>query len=137
MFRGSTVDQLICRDCGFTRSSIQHFYNLSVEVKNKASLDQSLTKMLEEQEISDYKCEGCEKRGGVYKRSMIGETPNVLFVHLQRIVFSFDTYNNEKINSKFEFPNTLDLKPFSYSGKISETDDEQLKPLLEASDSSY
>ena len=72
--------------------------------------------MLEPQEISDFLCEGCQKKVDISSRSIIGETPNVLLVHLQRIVFSFETFSNEKINSKFEFPTTLDLRPYSYKG---------------------
>lgn len=45
---------------------------------------------------------------------MITETPNILIVHLQRICFNFDTFQNDKINSFCEFPNVLDLKPYSF-----------------------
>ena len=38
----------------------------------------------------------------------------MLIVHLQRIIFNFDTFQNDKINSYFDFPNILDLKDFSY-----------------------
>lgn len=47
---------------------------------------------------------------------MIGKPPNVLFVHLQRIVFSFDTFLNEKINTKLEFPQILNLRPYTVKG---------------------
>lgn len=40
----------------------------------------------------------------------------MLFVHLQRIVFSFDTFANEKINTKLEFPQILNLKPYTIKG---------------------
>jgi len=33
---------------------------------------------------------------------------------LQRIIFNFDTFRNDKINSYFEFPYHLDLKPYSF-----------------------
>jgi ubiquitin carboxyl-terminal hydrolase 34 len=42
------------------------------------------------------------------------ETPNVLIVHLQRLLFDFDTFRNEKMNQHFEFPSILDLKDYSY-----------------------
>lgn len=45
---------------------------------------------------------------------MISQAPNVLIVHLQRIIFNFDTFRNDKINSFFEFPQQLDLKPYSF-----------------------
>lgn len=45
---------------------------------------------------------------------MLSAAPNVLIVHLQRIIFNFDTFRNDKINSYFEFPYHLDLKPYSF-----------------------
>ena len=37
-------------------------------------------------------------------------------MHLQRIVFNLDTLLNEKISSKLEFPQTLNLEPFTREG---------------------
>lgn len=37
-----------------------------------------------------------------------------MIVHLQRIIFNFETFRNDKINSFFEFPFQLDLKPYSF-----------------------
>jgi ubiquitin carboxyl-terminal hydrolase 34 len=113
LFRGTSINQQTCKSCGFTSFSNEHFYNLSVEVKNKTSLQQSLFKMLEFSEINDYKCSNCLQTVDLLKRSVIGETPNVLFVHLQRILLNYDTFESEKINSKFDFPTILDLRPYS------------------------
>lgn len=38
----------------------------------------------------------------------------MLIVHLQRIIFNFNTFRNDKINSYFEFPSHLDLSPYSF-----------------------
>ena len=59
--------------------------------------------------ISDYQCDGCKKKVEIKKRTLITETPNVLIVHLQRIIFDFDTFQNEKMNQLFDFPMLLDL----------------------------
>ena len=69
--------------------------------------------------INEYKCDGCKKTVDVSKRTLITETPNVLIVHLQRIVFNFDTFRNDKVNQFFEFPEVLNLKPYSYHDVIS------------------
>lgn len=37
-------------------------------------------------------CEGCNKRVNITKRGLLGEMPNVLIIHLKRIVFSFETF---------------------------------------------
>jgi ubiquitin carboxyl-terminal hydrolase 34 len=80
----------------------------------------------------------------VFKRNLIAETPNVLIVHLQRIVFNFDTFQNDKINSRFEFPNILNLKDFSFrevmksEGRPNEIMySEEMKHLMDISDEEY
>ena len=77
-------------------------------------MKESLQKMVEGEIINDYECSGCKKKVDITKRTLISQTPNVLIVHLQRIVFDFDTFQNEKINDQFEFPQNLDLRPYSY-----------------------
>lgn len=61
----------------------------------------------------------------------------MLILHLKRFVFSFDTYQNEKINSKFEFPKILDLKKYSVKGSMEESNDEEIKKLMEVDDDEF
>lgn len=83
-------------------------------MKDIDSVENSLKKMIEGEVISDFRCEGCNKKVDITKRNMITETPNVLIIHLQRLLFDFDTCMNEKMNQHFEFPTHLNLKPYSY-----------------------
>ena len=52
--------------------------------------------------------------------------PNVLIVHLKRIVFCFDTLQNDKVNSRFDFPNILDLKDYSFKNVMKDTLNENM-----------
>jgi ubiquitin C-terminal hydrolase len=70
--------------------------------------------------------------------------PNVLILHLQRIVFNFDTFQNEKINSRFEFPAILKLKDYSYKEVMTSENRaediiycEDMKHLMKISDEEY
>ena len=110
VFAGNQCSQLICGSCGRVRNHLELFYNLSLQVKGSSGIYDSLGGLVKGQTIEDYLCEGCNKRVNVVKRSLLADMPNVLVVHLQRIVFSFDTLANDKVNSRFEFPNVLDLK---------------------------
>ena len=85
---------MICKECGNTKNRVESYYNLQCEVKNQATLYESLNKFIELSEIQDYMCESCNKKVDLTKRTMVGNTPHVLFVHLQRIVYSFDTWTN-------------------------------------------
>lgn len=112
-FGGVNCSQMICLECGFMRNRFEKFFNFSLTVKEKKSVNHSLDSLLEGETISDYNCPGCKKKVDISKRTLITETPNVLIVHLQRITFNFETFQNEKINTRFEFPNILDLTEYS------------------------
>ena len=47
------------------------------------------------------------------KRTCLADLPNILIIHLQRIIFNFDTFVQEKVSSRFEFPRALDLRPYT------------------------
>ncbi len=114
VFGGKTCSQLICPECGKVKNKAEDFYNLSLTVKDIKGMYESLQKLLEGEVISDFRCDGCKKKVDIKKRTLISSTPNVLIVHLQRIIFNFDTFRNDKINTYFEFPYHLDLKPYSF-----------------------
>jgi len=82
-------------------------------VKHKKNIYESLETYIEGDQISEYFCENCEKKVNAVKRVCLQELPNILIVHLQRIVFNFDTYLNDKVNSRFEFPEFLNLEAFT------------------------
>jgi uncharacterized UBP type Zn finger protein len=123
------------------RNNYEDFFNLSVEVKNNKTLYESLEKYVSGDMISDYYCETCEKKVDVIKTNCISALPNVLIVHLQRIIFNFDTYMNQKINSRLQFPRELNLYPYTEEAleKKRKTEEEkekeslskELKPLSE------
>lgn len=113
-FGGKSCSQIVCQGgCGTVRNNIEDFYNLSLEVKNHKNLKESLEKFISEERIEDYKCESCKKNVTLTKRNSIAELPNILIVHLQRILFDYETLQNNKINSKLEFPEQLNLKAFT------------------------
>jgi ubiquitin C-terminal hydrolase len=114
IFGGKTCSQIICKGgCGSVKKNYEDFYNLSLGVKGNKNLSEALIKYITGDTISDYFCDKCKKKVDVVKRTCIHDLPNVLIVHLQRIIFNFDTMMNEKINSKLEFPNELDLEPYT------------------------
>lgn len=114
IFKGQTCSQMVCQECGKIKNRIEDFYNLSLTVKDIKGVYESLQTQIDGEVINDYKCDGCDKKVDVSKRNLITETPNVLIVHLQRITFNMDTFRNDKLNTLFDFPYMLDLKPYSY-----------------------
>jgi ubiquitin C-terminal hydrolase len=114
IFYGQTCSQIICQECGNVKNRLEDYSNLSLTIKNLKSVHDSLTDLIKAETISDFECEKCEKKVDIQKRTLISSTPSVLFVHLQRLVFNFDTFNNDKVNTLCEYPDILDLKPYSF-----------------------
>ena len=96
------------------KNRIEDSFFLSLPIKGINSLQKSLEKTIEGEVISGYTYKG--RSIDAKKRALMVTMPNMLVVHLQRIAFSMETFNNEKINSYCEFPNTLDLREYSYHG---------------------
>lgn len=78
------------------------------------SVHESLQDLIKSEIISDFDCDTCKRKVDIQKRTLIASTPSVLFVHLQRLVFNFDSFRNDKVNTMLEFPDVLDLKPYSF-----------------------
>jgi ubiquitin carboxyl-terminal hydrolase 34 len=117
IFGGRICSQIICKGgCNNIRKNYEDFYDLSVEVKEFRTLSESLNKFVAGENITDYMCEHCNKKVNVLKRTSISELPNVLIIHLQRLVFNYDTLRNDKINSRLEFPKELSMEGYTIEG---------------------
>lgn len=89
---------------------------ISLQVKNKASIQESLEYFVEGEMLEGdnaYFCEQCDKKVNTLKRCTIKRMPNTLMLVLKRLDFDFDTMQREKINDFCEFPDELDMSPFS------------------------
>jgi uncharacterized UBP type Zn finger protein len=113
VFGVQTCQILKCKNCGNTRSNLEDHFFLSFEVKNQSSIFDGLKKMVSPEIISDWKCEACNQKTDLEKKSTIQRCPNTLIIHLQRITFDFDVLRTVKYNDRIEFPNVLNLKDYT------------------------
>ncbi|CAM9938074.1 unnamed protein product, partial [Choristocarpus tenellus] len=49
----------------------------------------------------------------IHKRTVLGSLPETLMVHLNRFQINLDTFQTEKVNTRFEFPTWLNLEPYT------------------------
>mmetsp|Transcript_7871 Transcript_7871/g.15214 ORF Transcript_7871/g.15214 Transcript_7871/m.15214 type:complete len:2832 (+) Transcript_7871:1305-9800(+) len=134
VFGGKTVSQMICKECKNVVERVEDFCNISVDVKNSKTLYESMEKYIAGDTISDYTCDKCQKKVDITKRTCLAELPNYLIVHLQRIVFDFDSFVNMKINSRLEFPRTFNVEPYTKAGLERKERGEEAEPNLEPYD---
>ena len=113
-FNFQTCIQQICPNCHVVKNKIEQSLSLGLPVKNFNSIDESLGQLVYGEEISGYRCDYCGETVDLKKQTMIASTPNVLVIHLERIVYNVESNRNEKVNSYCSFPTNLDLKPYSF-----------------------
>ena len=66
-------------------------------------------------ETVEYKWEGedgSKTELPTVKRASIKDLPPHLIIHLKRFEFDYNTFTQQKLNSRFEFPRDLDMKPY-------------------------
>lgn len=116
LFQGVLANECICIDCPHYSENEEPFLAVSLQVKNKASVQDSLKFYVEGDLLEGdnaYYCEKCEKKVNTLKRCCIKRMPNTLFLVLKRFEFDFDTMLKVKVNDYCEFPTELDMSPFS------------------------
>lgn len=82
VFGGKTCSVMICKGCGNIRQSYDNFYNLSLEVKNQRNIYDGLTRFVSGETINDFKCEACNNRVDVERKTLVHKLPNTLIIHL-------------------------------------------------------
>ena len=110
---GETTEQFVdTRNGNILRERKEPFHHLSLMVKNLPGVKESLEALTAGENIEDYHLEEEDVRITINKRTRVSRLPAVLFLHCKRFDFSFETFMMEKLNSRFEFPDELDMAPY-------------------------
>jgi ubiquitin C-terminal hydrolase len=129
-FGGKIVQEVVGSDCKHRSSRETEFLTLSLDVKGKTSVKQSFEKLVEGELLDGenmYSCDSCNKKVKAFKRESLKHLPNTLLLVLKRFEFNFETMTKHKLNSYCEFPENLDLRPYS-SDSLSEGLEEKDRP---------
>ena len=115
IFGGTTLQQVKCTnpECGNTSERKENINYLSLDIKESKNVEDCLNKFIAEEKIEDYHCEKCDKKITNIKRVLIDKIPNILIIHLQRIAFSYETFNMEKINIPIRFDESFNIKKYT------------------------
>lgn len=140
MFGGAFLDQKICKGCDHTYDREESFLSLSLPVKSKKQLEESLKEFVKGDWLEGdnaYFCEQCQEKRDTLKRTCIKTLPPVLVVHLKRFDYDWEasraikyddyfevgllascTVKNTVCNIQFnlQFPLVFDMEPFTADG---------------------
>ncbi|KAK5118435.1 hypothetical protein LTR62_002949 [Meristemomyces frigidus] len=115
-FTGKIISQ-IKGECGHVSSQTEEFTDVSITVKNKATLEDGLSTYVQGEPMqgaNKYRCTSCSgDEGGrlvnAMKRTCLEQTPDNVTCCLKRFTFESIDTQQAKVNDRFEFPVMLDL----------------------------
>ena len=112
VFTGNTCSSVLCEKCKHISNKFEDFYNLTLEMKNINTLNDSLHKLSVPEIIDEFNCSNCNQKVRISKITSLNKLPNVLILHLKRFYLDYETCHTTKINSRMEFPRKINLKEF-------------------------
>ncbi|KAK3104327.1 hypothetical protein LTR53_018455, partial [Teratosphaeriaceae sp. CCFEE 6253] len=115
-FTGKFVSQ-VKGECGHISAQTEAFTDVSITVKNKASLQDSLDEFVQGEPMqgaNKYRCHSCDPDEGgrlvnAMKRTCLEETPDSLTFCLKRFTFEAMMGMEGKANDRFDFPASIDM----------------------------
>ncbi|KAH0788796.1 Clan CA, family C19, ubiquitin hydrolase-like cysteine peptidase [Histomonas meleagridis] len=114
LFKGTYRSFVRCINVDYESSRIEPFYDLSMVVKNTPNLIESFNKFTEVEILegaNQYSTDEYGKQDAKLGTEFI-EFPKVLQLHLGRFEYDYVYDTMTKINSRFEFPESIDLDPY-------------------------
>lgn len=68
VFSGQNTNLTVCKGCGNINKTEEDFYSISLQVKNKRNIYESLKNMVAGEQISGYKCSACKQTVDIEKK---------------------------------------------------------------------
>lgn len=118
-FGGVSSNELICKGCPHYSEREENFLAVSLQVKNKKTIQESLASFVEGEMLEGdnaYLCEICDKKVPTLKRVCLKRLPNHMILVLKRFEFDFDNMSKVKVNDSCEFPMNINFEPFTQQG---------------------
>ncbi|KAL7546268.1 hypothetical protein ACHAWF_009603 [Thalassiosira exigua] len=109
------ANQKICKCCNLTTERTQRVLAIDCAVRGNPSLVGSLDGMVTEEVMAGPNrvlCESCSIKTDTALRFGIVDLPELLTFDLKRFDLGYQTFETVKLDSRYEFPETLDMKPF-------------------------
>lgn len=132
-FFGGVFSNELVADGGRYSERAEPFHFISVPVRDRKTLTESLDSWVEGETVSytwdkasnestddgDGTSESSHERVTLetHKRISIAKLPDQLIIHLKRFEFDFERMQQLKLHDRFEFPMTLDMYPYTKEGQ--------------------
>jgi ubiquitin carboxyl-terminal hydrolase 7 len=133
IFRGKQQRTISNAVLGFKHRRVEYFYDLPLQVRGVGSLVRSLDRFVRSEHLTGdnkYDTGGPLGKIDVDVRFGFLELPKVLQLHLKRFEYDITRLSLAKVDDRFEFEDTLDMRPFLEPGVTAPCTDYQLFAVL-------
>ncbi|KAL2808823.1 hypothetical protein BJX63DRAFT_18059 [Aspergillus granulosus] len=132
-YGGQLVQQIKSKECPHISERLEPFSAIQCDIKGKASLEESLQAYVEGEIMqgdNKYSCTACGRHVDAVKRACLKEVPDNLIFHLKRFDFDMVTMMRSKINDEFQFPERINMTPFTV-GYLSDSNEDTKEDVFE------
>ncbi|KAL2848825.1 hypothetical protein BJY01DRAFT_211397 [Aspergillus pseudoustus] len=115
-YGGQLVQQIKSKECPHISERLEPFSAIQCDIKGKAGLEESLQAYVEGEIMqgdNKYSCTSCGRHVDAVKRACLKDVPDNLIFHLKRFDFDMVTMMRSKINDEFQFPERINMTPFT------------------------
>src|SRR5690242_4436432 len=113
-FVGKLSNQMLCiGGCNSVREQEEDFVTVSLQVASKNSMQESLEAFVDSEILQGVNCDVCMRKCDYDRRVVLKELKNTVIFHLKRFQLNWETFMNEKLNTRFEFPLEINLEPYT------------------------
>ncbi len=87
--RAGVLNQMMCQGgCGTLVEREEVYYSLPLEVKNMKNVNESLNKLISEEDVADFYCEACQKKVPLMKKRLVlNKLPPVVILQVRSPCF--------------------------------------------------
>ncbi|XP_065839962.1 ubiquitin carboxyl-terminal hydrolase 48-like isoform X2 [Oscarella lobularis] len=105
-----------CSVCRNESSRSSQFYELDLSIQNNHVLQECIQDFLQEEKLEgddQYYCSWCCQKQNASRRIVVESLPPILNIQLLRFVFDRATFKKKKLSSYLQFPQELDMSPYT------------------------
>jgi ubiquitin carboxyl-terminal hydrolase 34 len=116
MYGGQLVQQVKSKECDHVSERLEPFSAVQVEIKGKPRLEDSLRAYVEGEVLqgeNKYSCTSCGRHVDAVKRACLKDVPDNIIFNLKRFDYDIMTGMRTKVNDEFQFPDMLDMAPYT------------------------
>mmetsp|Transcript_2827 Transcript_2827/g.3753 ORF Transcript_2827/g.3753 Transcript_2827/m.3753 type:complete len:1339 (-) Transcript_2827:16-4032(-) len=115
LYRGVMVNMVKCTACSRVSTREEDFYDVSLTIKGKKTIMESLDEFTEIEVMKDdnaYYCEGCQSKQTAHRSIRFKYLPPILNIQLKRFEYDWEKDIRVKLNDEIKFPNWLEMKNY-------------------------